>query len=121
MPFDWSEFLAVARHLQGQSGPGYSEEAANRTAISRAYYAVFGRVCEFAEANLGFRRAGSGRDHRSLREHLYHQGGQWPAIADDLNDLRQWRNLCDYGPDVQNLQILVMDAIRRAEQILRQI
>ena len=42
MPFNWREYLELARFLAGQAGPGFSQEAAARAAISRAYYAAYG-------------------------------------------------------------------------------
>jgi len=37
MPFSWSAYLTLAQELAGRSG----DEAAQRSAISRAYYAVY--------------------------------------------------------------------------------
>jgi hypothetical protein len=47
--FDWVEFLALANDLRGRLGALYSEEAANRTAVSRAYYAAFCHARNYAE------------------------------------------------------------------------
>ena len=41
MAFDWSEYLALARHLQGQESSRFSQEAALRCSISRAYLLLF--------------------------------------------------------------------------------
>lgn len=119
MPFDWGEFLKLAGDLQGRSGPGYSEEAAYRTAVSRAYYAAFGRTRSYAQANLRFWPSGKGKDHQRLIDHLRRQTSPWPNIADDLEELRKWRNQCDYEPYVPGLQNMVTQAIQIAEQILR--
>jgi len=45
MPFDWNDFLSLAQQLATNA-----DEAAKRTAISRAYYCIF---------NLAFARAES--------------------------------------------------------------
>lgn len=120
MPFDWNEFLALARDLQGRSGAGYSDEAANRTAVSRAYYAAFGRMRLFAENRLGFRSQGTADDHVRLVQHL--QGDPlWIRSASILRRLRRWRNQCDYASDVRGLQNVVAAAIRDADRILQQI
>ncbi len=37
MPFDWREYLELAKGLVGQVGAGYSLETAERSAVSRAY------------------------------------------------------------------------------------
>lgn len=119
MPFDWGEFLKLACDLQGRSGPGYSEEAAYRTAVSRAYYAAFCRTRDYAQANLRFRPSRTARDHQQLIDHLRLQAHPWGDIADDLDDLRGWRNQCDYDPYVPNLQNMVTRAIQIANQILQ--
>jgi len=67
MPFDWTEFLALARELGRYSGPSYSPEAARRTSVSRAYYAAFCYARSYAENRFGFRRTRTGRDHSLLR------------------------------------------------------
>lgn len=67
----------------------------------------------------GFQRARSGTDHRMLRNYLYQLG--YNDIAEDINDLRIWRNYCDYDPDVPSLPTLVTAAIQVAERVLRQI
>ena len=45
-PFAWSDFLALARRL----ALGHASEADQRTAISRAYYAVFHAASAFVRA-----------------------------------------------------------------------
>lgn len=46
-PFDWTEFLGLARRLARQT----TSEAEQRSAISRAYYAVFHAASSFIRAN----------------------------------------------------------------------
>jgi EAL domain-containing protein (putative c-di-GMP-specific phosphodiesterase class I) len=36
--FDWREYIELARELAGLRGSGYSQEAAERSAVSRAYF-----------------------------------------------------------------------------------
>ncbi|GIV21495.1 MAG: hypothetical protein KatS3mg023_3246 [Armatimonadota bacterium] len=120
MSFDWVEFLALARNLQGRSGASYSTEAANRTAVSRAYYAAFCHARNYAENRLGFRRTGTGRDHKLLRDHLRTRGTPWDEICEYLEDLQKWRGQCDYDDMIQNMGILVSNAIDTAEKIIEQ-
>ncbi|MDI9616553.1 MAG: HEPN domain-containing protein [Methanothrix sp.] len=119
MPFDWVEFLALARDLQGCSGQSYSEQAASRSSVSRAYYAAFCHTRNYAERNLGFKRTRTGRDHRSLRDHLRNLGQPWDEIAEDLEDLQKWRNMCDYDDVVLNLKYIVQDALKTAEKVIK--
>jgi uncharacterized protein (UPF0332 family) len=116
--FDWVEFLALANDLRGRLGALYSEEAANRTAVSRAYYAAFCHARNYAENRLSFRRTGTGRDHRLLREHLRDFGDSWMEIAEYLEDLQKWRGQCDYDDTVPNLGMLVSNALNTAEEII---
>ena len=48
MSFDWKEFLSLAEELSANAG-----EAANRTAISRAYYCAFNFAFARAESTVG--------------------------------------------------------------------
>ncbi len=86
MPFDWKEFFELARELANQVGSGYSAEAAQRSAVSRAYYAAFCWVRNYAERNFGFQRKGEAQDHKLLRDHLRQQGKN--QLASQLNKLR---------------------------------
>jgi uncharacterized protein (UPF0332 family) len=119
MPFDWTEFLALARDLGRRSGPSYSTEAASRTSVSRAYYAAFCHARNHAENRFGFRRTGTGRDHSSLRNHLKNLSEGWLEIAEYLEDLQMWRGKCDYDDDIENLDVLVSSAIETAEKIIQ--
>ncbi len=121
MPFNWQDFLELAKDLQQKSAMGYFPEAAQRTAVSRAYYAVFCYLRDYAATNLGFAPQRSSRDHRLLREHLMGMGEGWAEIAEQLEDLRKWRNMCDYDATVNNLQELVALALDLAEDIFGQV
>ena|SRR5215213_1507096 len=85
---DWHGFLTLADDLAARSG----NEAAARTAISRAYYAAFhagraylSRVNILAEV--------SGRAHWQLRQVLEAHD---PAISETLTRLHNWRKEADY-------------------------
>lgn len=114
MSFDWVEFLALARDLQGCLGQSYSEQAASRSSVSRAYYAAFCYTRNYAERILGFKRARVGRDHRSLREHLRNLWQPWDKIAGDLEDLQKWRSMCDYDDVDLDLRYIVQNALKTA-------
>lgn len=120
MAFDWREFLELARTLQGSSGNAFSTEAANRSAVSRAYYAAFCYIRNYARNTLGFKQTGSMNDHKRLQEHLRNCGDPWRKIADDLRDLRLMRNRCDYDDTVPQLVNVVKTAINIAQSILHQ-
>lgn len=54
MPFDWREYLEVARLLVAQAGSGCTAESAYRSAVSRAYYVAFSHALQDAADFLGF-------------------------------------------------------------------
>lgn len=119
MPFDWREYLELARELSKIRSPtGHSQEAFDRSAVSRAYYAAFCWVRNYAEQRLGFKPTKKPEDHSRLRQHLQNIGRT--ELAATLDDLRKWRNACDYDDEVQNLHQMVSDSIRLADEIIKE-
>lgn len=118
MAFDWREYLKLSKALAGQATADYSVEAAQRAAVSRAYYAAFCWARNYAEKNLGFQRTGRGEDHKLLREHLKGRGRA--RLASHLNRLRNWRNNCDYDDDVPELHQYVKSALSIAEKAIQE-
>ena len=123
MPFDWREYLEVARFLRGQGGVGFSEEAALRTLISRTYYAAYGHALRYGRDHLGFvpgrRLEDRTQDHGRLRAHLRQR--RRALVASKLEQLRDWRNVCDYDDSPPTFDFLqrAADAVANAEYILR--
>ena len=117
MTFDWSEYLGLARLLVSQANLSRFPEAVQRTAVSRAYYAAFCTARNYAETRSGFRRTGGPQDHRSLREYLKKLGRV--QLASRLNQLRTWRNICDYQDHAPNIQQCAQSAIHFAAQVIQ--
>jgi uncharacterized protein (UPF0332 family) len=117
VPFDWREYLELARELAGLQGSGYSPEAAERSAVSRAYYAAFCWARNYAQKNLGFQPDGKPSDHTKLREHFQNKG--YLELASGLNKLREWRNACDYDDQISQLHQQVSSSIKVAEKIIQ--
>jgi hypothetical protein len=122
MPFDWREYLELARFLQGQSGAAFSAEAAQRALIGRAYYAAYGYALRYARDYLRFvprgRLEDRTQDHGRLRAHLRQR--RRALVAANLERLRDWRNVCDYDedPPVFDFSQRCADAIASAEYII---
>ncbi|MDD3565524.1 MAG: hypothetical protein PHN90_07645 [Methanothrix sp.] len=124
MGFDWKEYLILAQFLSGDSGINYSEEAARRASVSRAYYAAFCSARNYASSNLNFAREKKGEDHKNLI--LWYslwetKDPNLSGIADNLDELRGWRNTCDYDDIPQiftNLALLSKNALKDAEEII---
>ncbi len=119
MPFDWRQYLNVARFLQGGAGGAVDVEAALRSAVSRAYYAAFCHARNYARDHQRFAPTGSPRDHSLVRVHL--RGQHEYQLAAWLNMLRQWRNGCDYDDTVQNLAQMAGTAMARAQDVVNRL
>ncbi len=115
MCFDWEEYLNLARSLQGQRNK-FTQEAAYRCAVSRAYYAAFCYARNYARDRQGYSPKYNSKDHRLVRKHFKSRG--MIGIADMLRELRQWRNNCDYNDSVYNISTMRNDAINNAQQII---
>jgi hypothetical protein len=115
MPFDWKEYLALAQHLQQQSTSEFSQEAALRCAVSRAYYAAFCHARNYARDHQKYVLTNKPDEHARLRQHYQKRGDV--ALASALELLRQWRNQCDYNDNVSNLSLMIVGAVSGAQKI----
>jgi len=116
MAFDWKEYLSLAYFLDRRSGTNFSSEASSRAAISRAYYAAFCHARNYARDYDGFVPIMKVKDHEYVREH-FRQNGQ-SNIAMCLDELRQWRNYCDYYDIVYALPQRLKSALQNAQDII---
>ncbi len=119
MPFDWKEYLNLARSLQKQKGNDYFQEAAFRSAISRAYYSAFCHARNYIRDGEGFIPYNNAMDHSRVRKHFERQ--RKFDISENLNELRRWRNHCDYEDTVDDLSNLLKDAIQNAQEIINKL
>ncbi len=119
MAFDWADYLTLADILiqKGQGVPPL--EAAQRTAVSRAYYALFCTIRNYAVSHLQFQPLYDSRDHQRLRQHLQSQGAPWIRVASVLDRLRKWRNQCDYEDVVSGLSNMAIQSVQDARQALQ--
>lgn len=115
MAFDWREYVELSRFLLGASGR-FSEEAAWRCAVSRAYYAAFGHARSHARAYEHFIPTQRPEDHDRLRDHLRRHGRG--GLAQQLGRLRRWRNQCDYDDEVPGLRQIVTAAATTAQDMI---
>jgi hypothetical protein len=94
------------------------EEAALRAAVSRAYYAAFGYAWIQGEERYGFVRTKTHDDHGDLRMQFRAKG--MSGLAGKLDELRIWRNRCDYEDDSDfDLRMMAASSISRAEHIIK--
>jgi hypothetical protein len=113
MAFDWAEYLDLAAELAERS-----EEAALRSAISRAYYASLGRARELLESE-GEVFPLDGSVHNLV----------WQVFADSSDDRRfyiavdgRWlrlnRNSADYDSELTDAGVRARQAVRKARTVL---
>lgn len=116
MAFDWSEYLKVAQSL-GDGTICDSMEAARRSAVSRAYYAAYGHARRYATRQLTFTPSRKAEDHGRLCDHLAEY--KYSDVADELEELRRWRNKCDYDDTVGALEGLASASLIGARHIIQ--
>lgn len=116
MSFNWKEYFNLALVLHGLYPQGFVQEAAFRCSVSRAYYAAFCYARNHARDNLGFTPTNTGRDHGLVRAYFRSRG--MTNIASKLDDLYQWRGMCDYDDTVSNISIMIKSAINEARTVM---
>ena len=122
MPFDWIEYLRLARSLNGDDTDVCEIAGRQRAATSRAYYAAFCFARNYARDNYHFYPSYGPQDHENVRREYTNAADQLRGddrerisnIALQLNNLRQWRNRCDYQDDFAGLAIMTKMALREA-------
>ncbi|WAI00393.1 HEPN domain-containing protein [Methanogenium organophilum] len=119
MSFQWSHYIGIARFLL-RNIDDINEEAAYRSAISRAYYAAFCHAKYYAKDNSGFIPENTADDHLILREHFRTSGKS--DIVRSLQRLREWRNSSDYNdPSYKANEQIARQAIRQAETVINKL
>jgi len=116
MAFNWADYLSLAQFLQAQSNPGVSQEAFFRCAVSRAYYAAFCHARNYARDRHGLMPRYNGDDHSLVRRHF--QTRREKGVAGKLEDLRDWRNLCDYEDALPDLPHILVNALAEARKVI---
>lgn len=117
MSFDWAAFLRVAEMLQGASDTDSPDrnEAYLRTAVSRAYYAVYCQARNRLRDIEGIRIPVGASAHLVVRNRYEEADDPRHAeIGVHLRLLRYDRNRCDYDDKVSNLREIVGDSLARA-------
>ncbi len=118
MPFDWKQYLDLARHLsQPTTSDEGQREAMLRSSVSRAYYAAFCHARNYCRDWLKFVPTNTADDHGRLRAFL--KDGKRRGIALKLDQLRQWRNDADYTDSLtSDLAAVANHAVTEANRVL---
>ena len=120
MSFDWVDFLTLADALERDPNSPGPEEAALRSAISRAYYAAFCVARNFACERGEFTPTRTAQDHRLLKDHFRLSPSRIRRkIGLDLDRLRDHRRSADYDDVLTSRSTsLAQSSIARARNVL---
>jgi uncharacterized protein (UPF0332 family) len=111
--FQWPEFLEVARFLckegRHQGSFNFSEEAAIRCAVSRAYYSAFCHAREYVERKKWYNpEEHHGCDHGNVPAALKKHNKITSATT--LLMLLEWRRQSDYELNIPNIDYQSMSS-----------
>lgn len=120
MPFDWKEYLEIAKHLQEQGNKDFHAEASFRNAVSRSYYSAFCHARNYAKNQFGFLPNYDHKDHIEVRE-FYKKYQRDPTIRNThllLKRLHVMRKNCDYDDEIGDPSDMASYAIQISGKIL---
>lgn len=126
MPFDWNQYLILAKSLSGDDDAMCNDESYDRSAVSRAYYAAFCLARNYARDHYSYHPRYTAEDHIEVRKYyasLVNQltgilRGKILMIPSQLENLRLWRNNCDYKDEHPNLATTVRMALEQTELLI---
>jgi uncharacterized protein (UPF0332 family) len=111
--FDWSSYLVLAQELAKRP-----DEASRRTAVSRAYYAIFNKARALLEAE-GTVISNTGRAHDDIWRTLEGAGRGRRRLGAEGKRLREMRRKVDYDGAVAAIERVTADALATAESLSR--
>ena len=113
--FDWAKYLALAQELAERHG----DEAAQRAAVSRAYYAIFCYARNKLESwELHDRKNITKTPHKDVWE-IFEEDHRtdWIRIGQLGHSLKGNRVTADYEDEIRDLERLTQGAIRQAKKL----
>ncbi len=118
MPFDWHEYYTLATELAERP-----EEAAQRAAISRAYYAAFCSAQKrLRERDPGFSNdPDTGSHYEVWRWYLRHPSAVCKKIGQEGIRLKDERRVADYEEEFPSLPQRTARALFQADRILQRL
>jgi hypothetical protein len=114
-----SDFTDIADSLHHERKIASSAEQCVRTVAGRAYYAVYLTLRDLAKSVTGDPAFNIG--HNALASHLdgYENNQQMEALAARVKELKYFREVSDYWPDVTVDRASVGLALNGAKDIVR--
>jgi uncharacterized protein (UPF0332 family) len=119
MAFNWKDFLTFAESIKAAPDKPGPQEAALRSAVSRAYYAAFQAALEFG-ASEKFSPQWSGEDHFGIRKYFQQYSPKSDIrrkIALELQRLYDNRRKADYIKAIANSTSLADWSIKSSQVI----
>lgn len=117
MAFDWFAYYQLAQELADRD-----DEASRRTAVSRAYYAVFCSVRNRLSSRAPAVLTHDASVHQAVWSFLGDSSSSTERqLGEDGKRLRRYRNMVDYDDEVNNLPQLVEMALARADHIMQHV
>lgn len=98
MPFDWNEFLTLAEELALRN-----DEASKRSAISRAYYAVYHRALARVVAKSGACPQGQATHTWCWQKYQSTNNLACVNLGDEGSRLKRRRQAADYDDHIARL------------------
>ena len=118
--FDWSEYLNLANKLIRSGSVLSADEACQRTAISRAYYAAYCQARNLARDRGWVILTGKTKDHAIVKNHFKNSRQRnKKRIGIILERLRDARNDADYEDVLNNPDRIAWASIKQATEIFR--
>jgi len=119
--FSWSDFYLLAVELSKNDYKNSNlKEAYMRTIVSRAYYAAFCTARDWL-VSKGLYVINKETVHQDVPKYFRWLKGL-DYIKDFLNDMRSWRNACDYDvvlEEDKDINKMVKESLRNSEKILK--
>lgn len=115
MSFDWNEYLLLAKRLSG-----LGNDAANRSAVSRAYYSAFHAASVSLENNRVKTNPKYTRDRHLRVWNIYMDSAdkECRRIGNGGQRLKYERQQADYEPSTDFGNVRVQRCITKAEALL---
>jgi uncharacterized protein (UPF0332 family) len=112
MSFDWNKFRELAEELRRRD-----DEAAQRTSISRVYYAVYWKARLLLESEgFVFRHSDSSR--KQIWDEYKNRGRTHRGVGFSGEKLRNNRTQADYSSEIKNIETLIKESFELADKIL---
>ncbi len=111
--FDWNEFKILAEKLKDEK-----DEASQRTAISRLYYAIYWKA-RIQIVSKGYRYDRNKSSHKQIwNEYLNKSDLDNQDIGKKGKELHSYRIQADYYNQIRRLEDLIEDSFDVAKEVL---